>query len=103
MPAGVGARANGGAAGPDPAAFVTSADAVWEAARVATESQTAGYTPAGLPKRVPRGRLMPGSAMPGEPPPSISGRDPEAVRGRLTTFQRGVRHGRSTRSEEDNS
>jgi signal transduction histidine kinase len=99
VPVGVGARAHG-AEGPDPSAFVTSADAVWQAARAATESETGGYTQAGLPKRVPRGRLMPGSAMPGEPPPSISGRDPEAVRGRLTTFQRGVRHGRH-RTEED--
>jgi signal transduction histidine kinase len=96
--AGVGARGR-----QDPAAFVTSADAVWQAARAATESQPAGFTHAGLPKRVPRGRLMPGSAMPGEPPPSISGRDPEAVRGRLSTFQRGVRHGRHARSEEDTS
>ena len=84
----------------NPAAFVTSADAVWQAARAATETQTAGYTTAGLPKRVPRGRLMPGSAMPGEPAPSISGRDPEAVRGRLSTFQRGVRHGRHTRGDD---
>jgi hypothetical protein len=97
VPVGVGARGR-----QDPSAFVTSADAVWQAARAATESQTGGYTPAGLPKRVPRGRLMPGSAMPGEPPPSISGRDPDAVRGRLSTFQRGVRHGRHMR-EEDNS
>jgi signal transduction histidine kinase len=95
VPVGVGARAH-----QDPAAFVTSADAVWQAARAATESQTGGYTQAGLPRRVPRGRLMPGSAMPGEPPPSISGRDPEAVRGRLTTFQRGVRHGRHRTEEE---
>ncbi|MHA6618360.1 nitrate- and nitrite sensing domain-containing protein [Pseudonocardia sp. DLS-67] len=100
VPAGVGVRSHA-AGGPDPAAFVTSADAVWQAARAATESQTGGYTHAGLPKRVPRGRLMPGSAMPGEPPPSISGRDPEAVRGRLSTFQRGVRHGRHARGDED--
>lgn len=100
VPVGVAARAHG-ADGPDPSAFVTSADAVWQAARAATETQTGGFTQAGLPKRVPRGRLMPGSAMPGEPPPSISGRDPEAVRGRLTTFQRGVRHGRHARAEDD--
>jgi hypothetical protein len=98
VPVGVGARSR-----QDPSAFVTSADAVWQAARAATESQPAGYTPAGLPKRVPRGRLMPGSAMPGEPPPSISGRDPDAVRGRLSTFQRGVRHGRHMRADEDST
>jgi hypothetical protein len=43
---------------------------------------------------------MPGSAaMPGEPSPSISGRNPDAVRGRLTTFQRGVRNGRNRTDE----
>jgi signal transduction histidine kinase len=104
VPVGVGARSHHGADGPDPSSFVTSADAVWQAARAATESQTAGFTDAGLPKRVPRGRLMPGSAsIPGEPPPSISGRDPDAVRGRLTTFQRGVRHGRHMRAEDEDS
>ncbi len=100
---GVATRSRHGDDGPDPSAFVTSADAVWQAARAATESQTAGFTEAGLPIRVPRGRLMPGSVTPGEPPPSISGRDPEAVRGRLSTFQRGVRHGRHIRGDEDNS
>jgi hypothetical protein len=100
---GVATRSRHGVDGPDPSAFVTSADAVWQAARAATESQTAGFTEAGLPIRVPRGRLMPGSVTPGEPPPSISGRDPEAVRGRLSTFQRGVRHGRHIRGEEDSS
>jgi signal transduction histidine kinase len=103
VPVGVGARSHHGEA-PDPTSFITSADAVWQAARAATESQTAGYTEAGLPKRVPRGRLMPGSAsIPGEPPPSISGRDPDAVRGRLTTFQRGVRKGRHMRAEDEDS
>jgi signal transduction histidine kinase len=103
VPVGVGARSHHGD-GPDPTSFITSADAVWQAARAATESQTAGYTEAGLPKRVPRGRLMPGSAsIPGEPPPSISGRDPDAVRGRLTTFQRGVRKGRHMRAEDEDS
>jgi signal transduction histidine kinase len=103
VPVGVGARSHHGE-GPDPTSFITSADAVWQAARAATESQTAGYTEAGLPKRVPRGRLMPGSAsIPGEPPPSISGRDPDAVRGRLTTFQRGVRKGRHMRAEDEDT
>jgi signal transduction histidine kinase len=88
---------------PEPITFETSADAVWQAAKAATEGKTAGYTPAGLPKRVPRGRLMPGSAGPGEPTPSISGRDPEAVRGRLSTFQRGVRGGRVARPDDKGS
>jgi signal transduction histidine kinase len=91
----------GVAAGRAATPFTTSADAVWQAAQAAHDSQTGGLTSAGLPRRVPRGRLMPGSAGPGEPPPSISGRDPDAVRGRLTTFQRGVRSGRVTRSSDD--
>ncbi len=101
VPVGVGARSGSAAGGAEPIPFASSADAVWQAARAATESETGGYTQAGLPRRVPRGRLMPGSASPGEPLPSISGRDPEAVRGRLTTFQRGVRHGRHARGEDE--
>jgi signal transduction histidine kinase len=103
MAGAVAAPASARPAAPDPSTFITSADAVWQAARAATEGEAERMTGAGLPKRVPRGRLMPGSAGPGQPLPSISGRDPEAVRGRLTTFQRGVRHGRVSRPVEDGS
>src|SRR5690606_11146800 len=40
-----------GAGQAEPSAFVTHADAMWQAAARATEGQTAAFTRAGLPKR----------------------------------------------------
>ncbi|MFD0888082.1 hypothetical protein ACFQ08_26380, partial [Streptosporangium algeriense] len=59
-----------------------------------------GMTGAGLPKRVPKANLVPGTAAPGSAAapqtpafrPSVS---PEAVRNRLASFQQGVRQGRA--------
>lgn len=103
-PAGAPAPAAADAASP-PAAFASPADDVWRQAREATdgdESETAGdeLTTAGLPKRRPRARLLPGSAAgstvlspaPAEP------RDAESVRGRLASYQQGVRQGRESAS-----
>ncbi|MYW70759.1 hypothetical protein GTW08_01270, partial [Pseudonocardia sp. SID8383] len=88
-----------------PSGFASPADDVWRQAREATdgdESETAGddLTTAGLPKRRPRARLLPGSAAgstvlspaPAEP------RDAESVRGRLASYQQGVRQGRESAS-----
>jgi hypothetical protein len=65
----------------------------------------AGTTESGLPRRRPRAQLVPGSAQqaagaqpPGGPEPATQARrDPDAVRGRLASYQRGVADGRSTR------
>lgn len=99
-----GAGPNDGAPAP-PSGFASPADDVWRQAREATdgdESETAGddLTTAGLPKRRPRARLLPGSAAgstvlspaPAEP------RDAESVRGRLASYQQGVRQGRESAS-----
>jgi hypothetical protein len=57
-------------------------------------------TTAGLPKRVPKAHLVPGSAAPREETPENPGLPPlpprsaEAVRGRMSSFQQGVRRGR---------
>jgi signal transduction histidine kinase len=67
-------------------------------------SVDAGTTEAGLPRRRPRAQLVPGSA-PAAPPPAAAAsadtatprRNPDAVRGRLASYQRGVADGRSTR------
>jgi signal transduction histidine kinase len=81
----------------DPATFVTAADAGWQAARAAAAARVeGGLTRAGLPKRVPRNRLLPGNAGPGTPV-GESSRNADAVRGRLATFQRGIRDGRQDR------
>nr|WP_246326613.1 nitrate- and nitrite sensing domain-containing protein [Actinomycetospora corticicola] len=65
----------------------------------------AGTTESGLPRRRPRAHLVPGSARPSPTPvapgggggPEAPRRNPEAVRGRLASYQRGVADGRSTR------
>ncbi|MCM3845453.1 nitrate- and nitrite sensing domain-containing protein [Pseudonocardia sp. DR1-2] len=103
-PAGAAAPAASDAPAP-PSGFASPADDVWRQAREATdgdESETAGddLTTAGLPKRRPRARLLPGSAAgstvlspaPAEP------RDAESVRGRLASYQQGVRQGRESAS-----
>ncbi|MEU9818577.1 nitrate- and nitrite sensing domain-containing protein [Pseudonocardia alni] len=103
-PAGASAPAASDAPAP-PSGFASPADDVWRQAREATdgdESETAGddLTTAGLPKRRPRARLLPGSAAgstvlspaPAEP------RDAESVRGRLASYQQGVRQGRESAS-----
>ncbi|WP_158228442.1 nitrate- and nitrite sensing domain-containing protein [Pseudonocardia sp. MH-G8] len=94
VPVAVGA---GASSGPDPAAFASAADSLWQAARAATTHTESSVTRAGLPKRVPRSRLLPGSAGPAGTPAAESTRDADAVRGRLTTFQRGIREGRVDR------
>jgi hypothetical protein len=81
----------------DPATFVTAADSGWQAAHAAAAARVeGGLTRAGLPKRVPRNRLLPGNAGPGTPV-GESSRNADAVRGRLATFQRGIRDGRQNR------
>jgi signal transduction histidine kinase len=90
---------------PDPASFATAADGLWQAARAATTRTEGSVTKAGLPKRVPRNQLIPGNAGPPSPASDGPARDADAVRGRLTTFQRGIREGRVDRAgtEDDDA
>ncbi|MFF0573428.1 sensor histidine kinase [Streptosporangium saharense] len=88
------------AAPPPSDVWSSPADAGWQAARAASEPTLGGMTGAGLPKRVPKANLVPGTAAPGSAAapqtpafrPSVS---PEAVRNRLASFQQGVRQGRA--------
>ncbi|WP_028929640.1 sensor histidine kinase [Pseudonocardia asaccharolytica] len=93
-----------GAAGPQApapgpgASFVTAADDGWRAAED-TATPAVGrneLTAAGLPKRRPRARLVPGSAAGSAVLAASSSptRTAEAVRGRLASYQQGVRQGR---------
>jgi hypothetical protein len=50
-------------------------------------------TPAGLPRRQPTAHLLPGSVAPARAE-TVRGRDADAIRDRLSSFQRGVREGR---------
>ncbi|WP_406318053.1 nitrate- and nitrite sensing domain-containing protein [Streptosporangium sp. NBC_01639] len=85
---------------PAPEAWSSPADAGWQAAKAASEPTLGGITGSGLPKRVPKANLVPGTAAPDlsaapQTPvlrPTVS---PEAVRNRLASFQKGVRQGRA--------
>ncbi|MBN9109098.1 MAG: nitrate- and nitrite sensing domain-containing protein [Pseudonocardia sp.] len=89
--------------------FSSTADVGWEAAERNAETSAGEYTSAGLPKRRPRARLVPGSAggsavlasstsaTASATATDAGGRTAEAVRGRLASYQRGIRQGRENR------
>ncbi|MEV7809116.1 hypothetical protein AB0O28_39800, partial [Microbispora sp. NPDC088329] len=96
-----------GETGVESNAWSSPADVGWQAAKAASEPALGGVTSSGLPKRVPKANLVPGSATaptgsaepaaaapasPPSPPPVLS---PERVRSRLSSFQQGVRQGRA--------
>jgi signal transduction histidine kinase len=104
-PASVGAAAgngnssiNGTASNP----WQTAADDGWQAARKAAEMPVDTTTTAGLPRRTPMAQLVPGGVDRAET--SVQRRTPEAVRGLLSAYHRGVQRGRtkenSTNPEE---
>ncbi|MBB4759819.1 nitrate- and nitrite sensing domain-containing protein [Amorphoplanes digitatis] len=102
-PATVGAASSGGAVngnGSNP--WQTAADDGWQAARKAAEMPVDTTTTAGLPRRTPMAQLVPGGVDRAET--SVQRRTPEAVRGLLSAYHRGVQRGRtkenSTNSEE---
>jgi len=120
-PAGIPAASGAAAAGPRPDAAGTAtepfgvplaadrwesaADQGWQAAQGLRDPITSGFTAAGLPKRQPRARLVPGA--PGAsrlaPGPGNGGpaRSAETVRGRLSSYQRGLRQARHASPEWD--
>jgi signal transduction histidine kinase len=87
---------------PEPTPWVSPGDEGWQAARALLENtEEDPLTSAGLPKRVPKAHLVPGSAAPrheaGEEQPAfmpLPPRTAEAVRGRMSSYQQGVRRGR---------
>ncbi|WP_169950210.1 nitrate- and nitrite sensing domain-containing protein [Microbispora sp. H11081] len=107
--------ADGETGGTDSRSWSSPADVGWQAAKAASEPALGGVTSSGLPKRVPKANLVPGSATasaapsaepaqaaaasPPPPPPVLS---PERVRSRLSSFQQGIRQGRAVaRGEAD--
>jgi hypothetical protein len=100
---GAGAVRGGGAVngnGSNP--WQTAADDGWQAARKAAEMPVDTTTTAGLPRRTPMAQLVPGGVDRAET--SVQRRTPEAVRGLLSAYHRGVQRGRtkenSTNPEE---
>lgn len=86
---------------PTARAWQSAGDDGWSAAKVLRTRVDFEVTDAGLPRRQPGAQLMPGSAGPSRPGPApgsnISARTAEDVRGRLSSYQRGLRHGRHSR------
>ncbi|MGH3761806.1 nitrate- and nitrite sensing domain-containing protein [Actinophytocola sp.] len=82
--------------------WTSPGDDGWLAAQALLEATPESQTTAGLPRRVPKAHLVPGSAAPrhaataAETPaaPPLPPRSAEAVRGRMSSFQQGVRRGR---------
>jgi hypothetical protein len=83
-----------------PASWSSRSDDGWRAAKVAQAPLSAGFTGAGLPKRVPNANLVPGGIAPLAVPPSdLPTRSAEQTRQRLTSFQQGIRQARVAGAE----
>jgi hypothetical protein len=78
-------------------------DLVRQAERV-RQPAAGGVTTSGLPRRVPRANLVPGTAQqqPHQSGPQVS-RAPDDVRGRLTNLRRGIAQGRQAGSTQTGS
>jgi signal transduction histidine kinase len=92
--------AQAGTPGPaEQSSWTSPADEGWRAAQVVASPAAGEMTSAGLPRRVPRANLVPGSVSSGgdgqEPESGAPARSAEAVRNRMSSFQRGVREGRA--------
>jgi hypothetical protein len=74
--------------------WTSPADEGWQAAAAAAEPSSSGVTTAGLPKRVPKANLVPGTAA-AEPAAPAPARSASATRDRFASFQRGVKEGRA--------
>jgi signal transduction histidine kinase len=97
----VGNGNGGGSASPAPrpaepaqSTWTSPADEGWQAAAAAAEPSSSGVTTAGLPKRVPKANLVPGTAA-AEPSAPAPARSASVTRDRFASFQRGVREGRA--------
>jgi signal transduction histidine kinase len=94
--------AQGQAAQPE---WRSPADEGWRAAQVVASPATGETTPAGLPRRVPRANLVPGSIGSGQDAETggTPARSAEVVRSRMAAFQRGVREGRAAAPQTEES
>jgi len=73
----------------------SEADVGWKTAAERTSEPIAGgITASGLPKRVPKANLVPGTAPAPENFKQITSRSADRVRSRFSSFQQGIRQGR---------
>jgi hypothetical protein len=78
-------------------AWRSPADEGWQAAAAAMDAPDAGTTDGGLPRRVPMAQLVPGGV--DKAAPGANRRSPDAVRGLLSAYHRGVQRGRQQSDE----
>lgn len=78
--------------------WTSTADEGWEAAAALRNPVVSGITAAGLPRRDPRARLVPGTAA-GTAGRGTHPRDAETVRDRLDSYRRGLQEGRHARRD----
>ena len=84
--------------------WTSAGDEGWRAAEAVHTPTSGGVTMSGLPKRVPKANLVPGTAGSGDAtpaPPAI--RSASVTRERFASFQRGVREGRAALRGDDDS
>jgi signal transduction histidine kinase len=86
-------------------AWTSPADEGWRAARALAAPSAGATTQAGLPRRVPRANLVPGSVGSGgdDAEADAPTRSPDVVRTRMASFQRGVREGRAAAPQTEES
>ena len=98
------AQAAQGAEAAQSSSWTSPADEGWRAAQAVATPAAGETTQAGLPRRVPRANLVPGSVggnggqgSAGSPETEAEApvRSPDAARSRMASFQRGVREGRA--------
>jgi signal transduction histidine kinase len=85
-------------------AWNSPADEGWRAARLVASPEAGETTTAGLPKRVPRANLVPGSVGGGGEGPTEDAqpmRSAEIIRNRMSSFQRGIREARAAGSQNE--
>ena len=85
-------------------AWTSPADDGWRAAQVVASPAAGETTQAGLPRRVPRANLVPGSVggAPGgqDADTGAPARSADVARSRMASFQRGVREGRAVTPQQ---
>jgi signal transduction histidine kinase len=81
----------------------SAGDEGWRAAEAVHTPTSGGVTLSGLPKRVPKANLVPGTAGGDAAPAPPSIRSASVTRDRFASFQRGVREGRAALRSDDDS
>jgi hypothetical protein len=98
------ATATAAAAAESAPSWTSAADEGWRAAEAVSKPASGGVTLSGLPKRVPKANLVPGTVSASSqaaPPPT---RSASMTRDRFAAFQRGVREARAAAdNDEDGS